>query len=82
MSAARSTSPNTADQSGWSDTLLVGAAVGLIIGTPVVMALSIWPRGVMSPPERLILLVLGLSTGAAAAGVRRRHGARPPDANC
>jgi len=33
MCLARSTTPNAAGQSGWSDTILVGAAVGLIIGT-------------------------------------------------
>jgi hypothetical protein len=77
----RCTTPNTAGQSGWTDTVLVGAATGMIISTPVVMALSMWLKSAVSPPERFVLVVLGLSAGAAAAAARRRHGARPPEVN-
>ena len=42
MGAARCWTPRTTGQPGWGDTVLVGAAAGLIISTPVMMALSEW----------------------------------------
>ena len=76
MGAARCSTPKTAGQPGWSDTVLVGAAAGLIISTPAMMALSQWLKSAVSVRERVVLLVLGLCSGAVSAAARRRFGAR------
>ena len=81
MGAAHCWTPRTPGQPGWRDTVLVGAAVGLIIAAPAMMALSQWLKGAVSVRERVVLLVLGLCLGAVSAAARRRFGARrtPPE---
>ena len=76
MAADRCSIPRTSGQSDFSDTVLASAAAGLIISTPVMMALSEWLKSAVSVQERVVLLVLGLCSGAVAGAARRRFGAR------
>ena len=76
MGAARCSTPSTPGQSRWADTVLVGAAAGVIISTPAMTASSAWLKRAVSVRERVVLLVLGLCSAAVAAAARRRFGAR------
>jgi len=76
MGASSCSTPNTPFQSGWSDTVLVRAAAGLIIAAPAMMALAEWLKSAVSVRERVVLLVVGLCSGAVAGAARRRFGAR------
>ena len=76
MGAARCWTPRQPGQPRWSDTVLVGAAAGLIIITPAVIALWEWLKSAVSFWERVVLPVLRPCSGAVAAAARRRFGAR------
>lgn len=60
-------------QSGLGDTLLVGAAYGLIISGALLMVVSFLLASGGTRSERAVLLTPGPPAGAVGAAVRRRR---------